>query len=132
MSELLEKLVSLKLDGKDSQSISKAVDECIESFNSEDQNTKSSLVAAKRKAIDYCFKYDKMEETVDALQRYAQSSGDLSQWAKETLKTIESKSPTSLKVTLEGIRRGGKMGINEVLQMDMEIGEMFCVSLCGV
>lgn len=127
---LTEKLTSLQLEGKDAKAISASVDACIESFADEDTNTRSTLVGAKRKALDECFKYDRMEDIVAALQRYSEraSDNDLKQWAKDTLKTIESKSPTSLKVTLEGIRRGRNMGINQVLQMDMEIGEMFCVS----
>lgn len=129
VSTLLEKLVALEIpNNSQSQDIYKTVNQCIEDFAAEDNNTKSSLVGAKRKAIDECFGHDRMEDIVKSLQRYAHSNGILSKWAEETIKTIESKSPTSLKVTLEGIRRGGKMGINEVLQMDMEIGEMFCVS----
>lgn len=128
ISTLLEKLVGLDFPSNNAQDISKTVDQCIEGFAIEDTNTRSSLVGAKRKAIDECFGHDRMEDIVISLKKYAQSTSELAEWAKETLKTIESKSPTSLKVTLEGIRRGGKMGINEVLQMDMEIGEMFCVS----
>lgn len=128
VSTLLKKLVLLNMDGKDTRAISKSVDQCIESFSSEDTSTRSSFVGQKREAIDACFKYDKMEEIVKALKGYADSKGDIAAWASETIKTIESKSPTSLKVTLEGVRRGKKMGINQVLQMDMEIGEMFCVS----
>jgi 3-hydroxyisobutyryl-CoA hydrolase len=129
MDELLEALLSLDLQDKKGASLSSSVDACIERFTSIDENTKSTLVGEKRKAIDRCFKYNRMEGIVAALTEESQSSSeDLAGWAKETRKTIESKSPTSLKVTLEGLRRGKHMSINEVLQMDMEIGEMFCVS----
>lgn len=127
---LLENLISLQLENKDAKAISDAVDRCIESLATEDdKGTKSTLIGEKRKAIDDCFKFDRMEDILEALKKYERKNGgELGKWAKETIKTIELKSPTSLKVTLEGIRRGKNMGINQVLQMDMEIGEMFCVS----
>lgn len=64
-----------------------------------------NLTGELRTAIDDCFRYDTVEEIIEALKKKSES-GSLQQWAKDTLKTMSIRSPTSLKVTLEQLRRG--------------------------
>lgn len=71
-----------------------------------------NLTGELRSAIDECFQYDNIEEIIDALKKKAES-GPVQQWAKDTLKTISIRSPTSLKVTLKQLRLGKHWNIDE-------------------
>jgi len=62
-----------------------------------------SEVAAHRAAIDRCFAADTVEEIFDALER----EGD--DWGRAQLAQLQKGSPTSMKVTLEQLRRGSRL-----------------------
>ena len=62
-----------------------------------------------------CFKYDSIEEIKQALV----DASDL--WATKQYETLNKMSPTSLAVSLEQIRRGAKMSLEEVLNMELGI-----------
>ncbi|KAI0811011.1 3-hydroxyisobutyryl-coenzyme A hydrolase [Irpex lacteus] len=47
-------------------------------------------------------------------------------WAASTIEALELRSPTSLKVALEAIRRGKEMSLHEALQMELNIATAFC------
>lgn len=80
-----------------------------------------SDLATHRAEIDGCFAYDDVEKIVFALQK------DASEWAKETLKVLESVSPTSLKVTLRQIRLAKNMDFKDVMRMEYRISQA-CVN----
>ncbi len=76
--------------------------------------------ADARTEIDRCFSADSVEEIVARLE----ASG--SQFAKHALETLASKSPTSLKVTLEQIRRGGRAAtFAETMSMEYRMSQHF-------
>lgn len=138
LEALEERLASLTFPA-DAQSTSQAglqkINACIEEFVGDVGAAKESgydLVGAKRLAIDACFSGNRAEEVVDALQQLEQSQDesakDLQGWAKKTRETIEQRSPTSVKVALEGIRQGIKLDINEIFELDMQIAAACCVS----
>lgn len=68
-----------------------------------------------------------MEDIVTELTNIAKEQDDTGKWAATTLDQINLRSPTSLKVTLEAIRRGKNMSLGEVLQMEMELATAFIV-----
>jgi enoyl-CoA hydratase len=58
-------------------------------------------LAAHREAIDRCFAGDTVEEILSRL------AAERTAWADETMALLQQKSPTSLKVALRQLRRGG-------------------------
>jgi len=119
------------------------INSCIEEFVADANSIEgkpSPLVGLQRKAIDACFGFKRAEEIVSALQQVENGSHklvkdsslkeqdvtELQKWAKETRETIELRSPTSVKVALEGIRLGAKMTIDEVFDLDMQLASVCC------
>jgi 3-hydroxyisobutyryl-CoA hydrolase len=75
------------------------------------------------------FGHNTVEEIVDNLTELASTADDaVAKWASETLVTLHMRSPTSLKVALEALRRGKKMTLLQALQMEMGIATAYCVS----
>jgi len=84
-------------------------------------NPDDSYLAQHKRSIDAAFtRPATVEEIMLAL-------GDLdNDFSKETLGLMEAASPTSLKVTLEGLKRGGyTSSIGEDLQMEYRIAQAF-------
>ena len=96
------------------------------SFHDESKINKSDSFLAKNRAeIDQAFdgKEKKVEDIVSSLEVMA-SSG--STFARKTMDTLSKMSPTSLKVTQEGIRRGSELpNIGEVLKMEYRMSQAF-------
>jgi len=92
------------------------------SFHDHNIDLEASFLFQNKHDIDYAFDgKDSMEEIVTSLE----SMGD-SQFGQSTLKTLQQMSPTSLKVTLEGMKRGAKaQTIREALQMEYRISQAF-------
>ncbi|MCG8360201.1 MAG: enoyl-CoA hydratase/isomerase family protein [Kiloniellales bacterium] len=70
-----------------------------------------------RETIDRVFSADSVEAILAALRR---EPGD---WARETLTGLESRSPTSLKVTYRAIREGAKLEFDEVMTMEYRLSQ---------
>ncbi|MEW9122943.1 MAG: enoyl-CoA hydratase/isomerase family protein [Thermotaleaceae bacterium] len=84
----------------------------------------SSLEGLQKK-IDECFRFETMEEILDALKRSAKA-GDL--WAEKTLNTLMEKSPTSMKVTLQQLIRGREKSMLECFKMELIMSMNFMKS----
>jgi enoyl-CoA hydratase len=69
-------------------------------------------LAEHRACIDRCFSAESVEAVIAALE----SEG--SEFARTALATLQSKSPTSLKITFEQIRRGRKLDFEACLAME--------------
>lgn len=74
-----------------------------------------------RMAIDRCFKYNTIEEIIQALEK----EEDQKEWAHKTLETLTSRSPTSLKVTLRQLRLGKNWSIKETFQREHAMASEF-------
>lgn len=74
-----------------------------------------SALAAERQAIDACFDADTVEDIVEKLHR----RGDA--WAERQLASLASKSPTSLKVAHEQLRRGARLDFDACMTMEYRI-----------
>ncbi len=77
-------------------------------------------LARHRAAIDRCFAPDTVEGVLDALR------AEGSDWARETLATLEKKSPTSLKVTLRQLQRGADLDFAAAMRMEYRLSQHFC------
>ncbi|KAK5060132.1 hypothetical protein LTR84_010016 [Exophiala bonariae] len=85
-----------------------------------------NLTGTLREAIDRSFRFDSVEEILEALQREAQSSDTkVAEWAKATGKTIALRSPTSLRVTLRQLREGRNWNIRETFIREHKIAAEF-------
>ena len=70
--------------------------------------------------IDSCFAENSVEDIISRLK------DDKSEFGRETLKMLKTKSPTSLKVTLEQIRRGSiAVDFGETLTMEFRMAQHF-------
>ncbi|MFQ5984344.1 MAG: enoyl-CoA hydratase/isomerase family protein [Alphaproteobacteria bacterium] len=76
-------------------------------------------LAQHRDAIDRCFAARSVEGIMEALQ------AEGSAWAKETRAMLETKSPTSLKVTFRQLTAGAGLDIAEALTIEFRLTQRF-------
>jgi len=123
MSILLDRLASLEDPYRD------IIDRAIEELSSEREPDEplAPFTGAKRVALDSCFRHDSVEKIIEDLTHFSTAvDATVSTWAKETLATLQLRSPTSLKVALIAIRKGRTMSLLEALQMEMGIATAYC------
>lgn len=89
-----------------------AVDRLIAEFAT---TTDNAPLAEKQALIDACFAFDNVEAI------FAQLLSHQDAWSQETLKILQRKSPTSLKISLQHIRSVKKMNFAACLQQDFRI-----------
>ncbi len=83
---------------------------------------KASDISRLREKIDAHFAYDTMEEIVSSLKK-AGKEGD--EWANKTVENLLTKSPTSLKVTLEQLIQGKEKSLMDCFKMELEMSMSF-------
>lgn len=84
-----------------------------------------SQLSIEQEAIDCHFQYETVEEIVKSLQNEASLGNE---WAAQTVHTLLSKSPTSLKVTLQQLIYGKDKSLNECLEMEKSMAIHFMKS----
>lgn len=121
LSELESALANLTKEDPDE------IDAVIESFFEDwtEEEPATPLKYAVRKALDEAFSKPTVEEIVASLTEMSKSEGEVGQWAKTTLDELHLRSPTSLKVALQAVRRGKNMTLGQVLQMEMNAATAF-------
>ncbi|KAJ6261875.1 hypothetical protein Dda_2674 [Drechslerella dactyloides] len=72
-----------------------------------------------REAIDRCFRYNTVDEIIQALE------AENTEWAAETIKTIKGRSPTSVRVTLLEMRYGAQWSINTAFMREYHMARHF-------
>ena len=80
----------------------------------------AAKISGLQPQIDRLFAGETVEEIFNTL--FADKSDDAQKWAK----AMSAKSPTSLKVALEQLRRGASMSLDEVLTMEFRLSQAFC------
>ncbi|MFT9850152.1 enoyl-CoA hydratase/isomerase family protein [Aneurinibacillus sp. REN35] len=85
-------------------------------------NMPPAPLAEVQEKVDQHFAFDSVAEILASLEQAAQA-GD--EWAKETAQTLRGKSPISLAVALEQLRRGKSMSIAECFHMEMNMSMHF-------
>lgn len=148
LPDLEERLAALTFSEEapsTSQEGREKINACIEEFVADADSVKSSsyeLVGEKRAALDTCFSHNTAEEIVESLgaleggdakkvsKAFAKSgkkvSDDLKRWARETREVLEFRSPTSIKIALEGVRKGKKLNIDQAFELDLQIASVCC------
>ncbi|KAI8836552.1 ClpP/crotonase-like domain-containing protein [Chytriomyces cf. hyalinus JEL632] len=106
---LLEVLADIESD--DLTDINMALEKFSEPLKQEVFNS-WSLGGEVAAAIDRTFKFNTVEEIVGALEN------EKSEWSVKTLEELKSVSPTSLKLTLEQLRRGKNLDFSSCFRME--------------
>lgn len=75
----------------------------------------------RRRTIDRIFSGPSVEAVLAALETEAKSGSGDAQWAAETAATIASKSPTSLKIAYEQMRRGAVLSFAGCMALEFRI-----------
>jgi 3-hydroxyisobutyryl-CoA hydrolase len=107
------------------------IDLTIEEFSEERQpeDPSSPFTGPTRAALDYAFRHPEVENIVSDLQSFtSHRDPSVQDFAHSTLRKLEVRSPTSLKVALKAIRQGKTMTLLEALNMELKIATAFCVS----
>jgi 3-hydroxyisobutyryl-CoA hydrolase len=110
-----------------------AINSTIEEHSAEitPEDTFNNLVGPVREAIDRAFVHNRVDKILKELRDLASSQQDpeaVRSWAQRTVETLESRSPTSLKVALHAIRKGSSLSLAEALQMELGVATAYCVS----
>ncbi|KAJ2844168.1 3-hydroxyisobutyryl-CoA hydrolase, partial [Coemansia erecta] len=113
---LLEKRLQ-ELGTRDHMVVNQAIEEF--AAQAEAPGTIEYSLADKREAVDRCFRYNKMETIVEALRQETEQR----EWAQETLETLGRMSPSSLKLTLEQLRNGPRLNIQQALLLELRMAE---------
>jgi enoyl-CoA hydratase len=82
----------------------------------------ASALAGQRDWIDACYSSDDAEEILRRLRAFG---GDAADEAAEAADTIETKSPTAVKVALESLRRARGLTLEEALEQEYRVGLRF-------
>lgn len=106
---LEEALLNEDLSGDANAAISHLLDAYAE-------DTGHPALCDNREAIDQHFKTDGSLDDVIASLR-----SDDSDFAKNTLATLERMSPTSMRITFEQMKRGGELSFDDVMKMEFRI-----------
>ncbi|KAJ3409936.1 hypothetical protein HDV05_004158 [Chytridiales sp. JEL 0842] len=114
--QLLARLSDIESD--ELEVINMAIEEFVGETNA-DAWKNWSLGGDVADAINRCFKGDDLETIVEALTK------ENTPWSEKTLETLKTMSPTSLKVTLEQLRRGKKMDFASCLRMEYNMVQEF-------
>jgi enoyl-CoA hydratase len=80
-----------------------------------------SPLAARQGMIDRCFRHDRVEAILDALQAETEDPD----WAGETHAALLTKSPTSLRVTLRQLLLGRAMDLADALKLEYRLTQHF-------
>jgi len=125
-SDQLEEMKGSLIDASkvdDSSKLGDCAASVLMSFHDHTIDLEKSFLSQNRQEIDYAFDgKDSVEEIYTSLE----SMGSDSQFGQSTLETLSQMSPTSLKVTLEGLKRGSKaQNIGEALQMEYRMSQAF-------
>jgi enoyl-CoA hydratase len=78
-------------------------------------------LAARRSAIDRTFKGERVEDILEALDTEAAGTGADADFARAVAASIRLKSPTSLRITLAQLQRGGRLDFAECMRLEFRI-----------
>ncbi|CCO27584.1 hypothetical protein BN14_01568 [Rhizoctonia solani AG-1 IB] len=106
------------------EAINRTIEEHSAEISPEDPS--GAFGGERRKVLDACFSHNRVESIIKDLEDVASSTGSQAQWAQETLDAMLARSPTSLRVALQAVRRGKHKELADALQMEMGIATAFC------
>ena len=81
----------------------------------------SGEIVAKKELIDRLFAGNQIEEILVSLDREAGANGENAAWAGKIAAIVRTKSPTSLRIALEQMKRGAKWSFEECMRAEYRI-----------
>ncbi|OMH80941.1 putative 3-hydroxyisobutyryl-CoA hydrolase 3 [Zancudomyces culisetae] len=116
LPELEERLA--RIQHKDYNAINKVLEEFVEpDVNASQGKIYTYSMLKYTDVINRCFCFSTIEDIMGALKRET----DMQEWAVVTIEEMKKRSPTSLKVTLELLRRGRNMSLKACLEMESQV-----------
>lgn len=107
----------------------KIINATIEEFSTGLPAERPHISGDLRKTIDRVFHGDQpnIASIIESLKEVGQDSSkpELQEWAKKTIETIETRSPTSVAVTFQQMRIGRQWTIAQTFQREYEIASQF-------
>jgi len=120
LEDLRRELVEATSNGDETAAFDDCAASVLMSFHDHSIDIDSSFLSRNRHEIDFAFDG---KETVEEIIESLESMGD-SDFGQSTLKTMRQMSPTSMKVTLEGLKRGALASdIGEALKMEYRMSQ---------
>lgn len=109
--------------GEDAAQLGDCAARVLAAFHDDSIDANASFLSQNRQDIDYAFDG---KQSVEEIFTFLTSMGPESRFAQVTLETLRKMSPTSLKVTLEGLKRGARARtIGEALEMEYRMSQAF-------
>lgn len=93
----------------------------IESFASD--APRSDEIQSLRELASQCFAHDRIESIVEALAELADGDSELSELAAQVRTKLSQRSPTSLKIVMEQMKRGKNLSFSECLVMEYRLSQ---------
>ncbi|PVV03977.1 hypothetical protein BB560_001533 [Smittium megazygosporum] len=115
LPEIERRLAQAKTSSHDE--VNAIIEEFVDKDSGDYKNNTSYTLAPYLDAINRCFGFNTLEEIFEALE----SETEKKDWARNTLKILKQMSPSSLKITLEMVRRGKNMSIKQCFNMEGHI-----------
>ena len=112
-SDQQEEMVAALMEITFSGDAPNQIETILDSFSTRPEN---APIADNRQAIEQLFE---MPDSIEALLERLKKAG--TPFANETLDTLSTMSPTSLKITLEQMRRGADLEFDDVMVMEFRI-----------
>ncbi len=107
------------------QQVETVLDQTLQKFSIQRKFAQQSQLFALQDTIDQIFDVSQVEQALANLQLLASSHivpPTIQKWAKQTLSLLQTKCPTSIKVTFESLKRGRNSTLEQVLQSDYRLG----------
>ena len=107
------------------------INDAIEEFYQEPHSGEQPMLIQGdiRRLLDRAFGCSSVEDIMRALDQAQARGGKTGAWAKATLNDLQMRSPTSLCVALEAVRRGKHLRtLADALKMELAIATAYCVS----
>ncbi len=115
-SARLAELETALIDTQFSSNNPSEISEVIQSFSLKPESSNSHL---HEDTIEECFSKANVDEILMSLKQSTHA------WCNAAAKDLEARSPTSLKVTFEQLKRAEKMKFDDILQMDFDMAREF-------
>lgn len=115
-SEQLYSLIEELLSIAGEKDLKYAISHCIGQFK---QSQKIPKIAAQQENIDFCFTAHTMPNVMEHLRSID------NEWGHKTIEILQTKSPTSLAVTLEQLHAGANLSLDKCLQMEFTMVQHF-------
>ncbi|KAK6509467.1 hypothetical protein TWF481_004211 [Arthrobotrys musiformis] len=121
LQDLQDRLAELEFnDHDDLQWRLEHINSTIEEYTTGLPHNEPFILSGKtREAIDRCFRYNTIDEIMQALRN------EDSEWANKTINTLRSRSPIALRVTLLEMRYGAAWSINTAFMREYHMARKF-------